>query len=108
MLCQKDCSTNFVRPGLFWTELLNQEIFSRLAFQVQQYVAGRAGDHGTLVLQLHFDKATVAKLVSSSKALQGNLPAEAGRLQFCMFQMVPWYFRLLYHTMRLQVDNKVW
>lgn len=83
-------------------------MFSCLVYQVQQYVAGRAGDHGTLVLQLHFDKATVAKLVSSSKALPGNLPAEVGRLQFCMFQMVPWYFRLLYHTMRLQVDGKVW
>ena len=87
--------------------MLSKEILPCLAFQVQQYVAGRAGDHGSLVLQLHFDQATVAKLVSSSKALQGNLPAEAGRLQFCVFQMVPWYFRLLFHTMRLQIDGKV-
>lgn len=74
---------------------------------MQQYVAGRAGDHGTLVLQLHFDTATKSKLVSSSKAVQGNVPAEAEKVQFCMFQMVPWYFRLLFHTMRLQVDGQV-
>ena len=71
-------------------------------------MAGQAGDHGTLVLQLHFDTAAAAaRLVSDSSPLQSHLPADAGRVQFCMFQMVPWYFRLLFHTLRLQVDGKV-
>lgn len=84
-----------------------QEHDSLRHLQVQQYVAGRAGDHGTLVLQLHFCTAAAPKLVNSSYAPQSHLSADAGTIQFCIFQMVPWYFRLLFHTMRLQVDGKV-
>lgn len=72
---------------------------------MQQYVAGRAGDSSSLVLRLHFDTAAKAKLVNGSSP---QLPVDAGAMQFCIFQMVPWYFRLLFHTMRLLVDGKVW
>ena len=76
--------------------------------QVQQFVAGRDGDRGTLVLPLHFDAAAKANDLKSSLSQQENLTETAGEsLRFCVFQMVPWYFRLLFHTMRLQADNKL-
>lgn len=77
---------------------------------MQQFVAGREGDRGTLVLQLHFDAVAKTELVARNHAKQSNLTGgewRAGSVRFCVFQMVPWYFRLLFHTMRLQVDDKV-
>ena len=79
--------------------------------QVQQFVAGREGDCGTLVLQLHFDAVAKDDLGARNHAQQSNLTGSAQDLEpvrFCIFQMVPWYFRLLFHTMHFKVDDKVW
>jgi len=62
------------------------------------------------VLQLHLHETAKASLLtgnmehSSQKNFTGQ---DSQSLRFCIFQMVPWYFRLLYHTMHFQVDDQV-
>ncbi|KAL3156874.1 hypothetical protein ABBQ38_001141 [Trebouxia sp. C0009 RCD-2024] len=100
-------SEQCLQPSITWHQQPEQWKALNPPVQAQQYVAGRAGDSGTLVLQLHFNPAAKAKLASSSSPQQSDLPVDAETKQFCIFQMVPWYFRLLFHTMHLQVDGKV-
>ena len=62
------------------------------------------------MLQLHLHETAKASLLtgnmehSSQKNFTGQ---DSQSLRFCIFQMVPWYFRLLYHTMHFQVDDQV-
>lgn len=77
---------------------------------MQQFVAGRFGDRGSLVLQLHMNAVAQAGLLNDSPeegaGINSTVPGSQS-LRFCIFQMVPWYFRLLFHTMRLHVDDQV-
>jgi hypothetical protein len=62
------------------------------------------------VLQMHLHETAKASLLTSNleHSSQKNLTGqESQSLRFCIFQMVPWYFRLLYHTMHFRVDDQV-
>jgi len=62
------------------------------------------------VLQLHLHETAKASLLTSDMehSTQKNATGqEYQSLRFCIFQMVPWYFRLLYHTMHFRVDDQV-
>lgn len=62
------------------------------------------------MLQLHLHETAKASLLTGNMehSTQRNANGqESQSLRFCIFQMVPWYFRLLYHTMRFRVDDQV-
>lgn len=72
------------------------------SIRAQQSVAGRLGDRGTLVLQIGFHEVLLALL-----QLQNDSMPTMGWREICVFQMVPWHFQLLFHTLRLQIDGQV-
>ncbi|DBA96687.1 hypothetical protein WJX77_007388 [Trebouxia sp. C0004] len=102
-------SEQCLQPSLTWHQQPVDWQAQTPPVQVQQSVTGRFGDRGTLVLQLHLHETAKASLLagnmdqSSQKNATGQ---ESQSLRFCIFQMVPWYFRLLYHTMHFRVDDQ--
>ncbi|KAL0049666.1 hypothetical protein WJX82_007177 [Trebouxia sp. C0006] len=97
------------QPSLTWHQQPVDWQAQTPPVQVQQSVAGRFGDRGTLVLQMHLHETAKASLLTSNleHSSQKNLTGqESQSLRFCIFQMVPWYFRLLYHTMHFRVDDQ--
>ena len=83
---------------------------SALSAQVQQFVAGRHGDRGSLILQMNIHEASRSKIAGADAQQQAghrSISTSPEYLRFCILQMVPWYFRLLYHTMQLTVNDKV-
>ena len=141
-----------VQPSLTWHQQPNPWDPSGPPLQVQQMLAGRLGDRGTLVLHIRLGASAQSKQeqqrVSSSKDEHASLQQDtqhkqqaqqaqqaqhgqqaqkaqqaqhrqqaqqadnsAGRgggwHEFCVFQMVPWHFQLLFHTLKLHVDGQV-
>lgn len=62
------------------------------------------------MLQLHLHETAKASLLTGNmeQSTQTNATGqESQSLRFCIFQMMPWYFRLLFHTMHFRVDDQV-
>ena len=102
------CRSIAAKHGVLFTCVLNCK--SVLPAQVQQFVAGRHGDRGSLILQMNIHEASRSRMLGADAQQDGDHRSglnSTQNLRFCILQMVPWYFRLLYHTMQLTVDDKV-
>lgn len=112
--------------------------------QVQQLLAGRLGDRGSLVLHIGFralaqqaesydgsgsaehlaqqadyeqqaqqeqqaqhDKKQGKQQTHHEEQQDGDTGHRNNSHEFCVFQMVPWHFQLLFHTLKLHVDGQV-
>ena len=125
---QDSTAQQCVQPSLTWHQQPTPWDPSATPLQVQQMLAGRLGDRGTLMLHIRLGTSAQAEQtqqhVSSSKDEHASMQQDAqhgqqaqqagdragsggGWHELCVFQMVPWHFQLLFHTLKLHIDGQV-
>lgn len=121
---QRSSLQTCIQPSLTWHQQPAPWDPPTTPLRVQQLLAGRLGDRGTLILQIGF-RASAEKAaghqtgksgISSVDDQQGFRQEQqnngsngqrTGWHEFCVFQMVPWHFQLLFHTLKLHIDGQV-
>lgn len=107
---QSAAAEKCLQPKLTWRQQPELWQAEDPPVKVQQFVAGRYGDRGSLILQLNIHERSRSRMLGADVQQNGDHRTglnSTQNLRFCILQMVPWYFRLLHHTMQLTVDDKV-